>query len=73
MRQSRANESKLECNLRRANDRQSKSRKRASETEQETVERRASDRQCKAKRRANETEQEASDVCSRSHATCNLN
>ena len=32
MRQSRANESKLECNLRRANDRQSKS----SETEQET-------------------------------------
>ena len=41
MRQSRANESKLECNLRRANDRRSKSSKRASETEQETVEHRA--------------------------------
>ena len=73
MRQSRANESKLECNLRRANDRQSKSRKRASETEQEIVECRASDRQCKAKRRANETEQGTSDVCKRSHVTCNLN
>ena len=55
MRQSRANERKLECNLRRGSDRQSKSWKRANETEQETVERRASDRQCKAKRRANET------------------
>ena len=55
MRQSRANEiSSSIYNLRRANDRQSKSRKRASETEQETVEHRASDRQCKAKRRANE-------------------
>ena len=31
MRQSRANESKLECNLHRASDRQSKSRKRANE------------------------------------------
>ena len=74
MRQStcKANESKLECNLRRANDRQSKSRKRASETEQETVKCRASDRQCKAKRRANETEQGTSDVRKRSHATCNL-
>ena len=57
MRQSRANEiSSSIYNLRRANDRQSKSRKRASETEQETVEHRASDRQCKAKRRGNETE-----------------
>jgi len=73
MRQSRANESRLECNLRRANARQSKSRKRASETELETAERRASDRQCKAKRRANETEQGTSDVCKRSHVTCNLN
>jgi len=51
MRESWANESKLECDLRRASDRQSKSRKRANKTEQETVERRASDRQCKAKRR----------------------
>ena len=56
-----------------ANDRQIKSRKRASETELETVEHRASDRQCKAKRRANETEQGTSDVCKRSHVTCNLN
>jgi len=46
------------CDLRRASDRQSKSRKRANETEQEIVECRATDRQCKAKRRANETEQE---------------
>ena len=51
MRESWANESKLECDLRRAGDRQSKSRKRANKTEQETVERRASDRQGKAKRR----------------------
>jgi len=72
-RQSRANESKLECNMRRASDRQSKSRKGVNETEQETVERRASDRQCAAKRRANETEQGTSDVGKRSHATCNLN
>ena len=45
MKQSTANESKLEC-VRSANDRQSKSRKRASETEQDTYEHRASDRQC---------------------------
>ena len=42
MRQSRANESELECNLPRASDWQSMSRKKANETEQETVERRAS-------------------------------
>ena len=44
MRQSRANESKLECTLHRASDRQSKSWKTANETEQESFEHRASDR-----------------------------
>ena len=38
-----SNESELECEFRRASDRQSKSRKRANESEQETVEHRTSD------------------------------
>ena len=57
VRESRENESEMECDLRRESDRQRKARKRANESELDRVERRASDRQCKTKRRANETEQ----------------
>jgi len=57
VRESRENESEMECDFRRESDRQSKARKRATESELDSVERRASDRQCKAKRRANKTEQ----------------
>jgi len=57
VRESRENESEMECDFLRESDRQSKARKRANESELDSVERRASDRQCKAKRRANETEQ----------------
>ena len=57
VRESGENESEMECDLRRENDRQRKARKRANESELDSVECRASDRQCKAKSRANETEQ----------------
>ena len=57
VRESRENESEMECDLRRESDRQRKARKRANESELDCLERRASDRQCTARRRANETEQ----------------